>query len=393
MKPEKLYLISPREPSGATWLINCFLELGIKTYRETMGVMWERFKSEGYTLNPAEVRLKKWLPILSSRHTFNFRKDIEIEWAHQWPTARHQAHRIIYFVRDPRDALLSRYRRELPEMAFGEFLDFPDPYTLRNKIDTWCLFNEVWLQQSNVRRFRFEDYKRDADRTIRDVLHFVGIQAEDREIVDPLENSTFEKAATAEKKYREQHPEDTELINRASQVGTWQSSDETANITRIAEGAGRLLAYIGYEQQMEVAKKNYMPHASVLGFYKHLPVAPNFWRAESDGADISANRTQALQFVLSLDEDMLKRSGLSGYETFVLLKGLEELMLGIKEGDGIRKIQGLVRRHTVKPWWRIVRAMEKHDIQLPSSVRGSLRRCRNLFKRERYQVPSATGEY
>ena len=345
-----------------------------------MGEMWEPSMPEGYTLNPAETRLKKWLPILSSRQAFDFRKDIEIEWTHHWPTARHQAHRIIYFVRDPRDALLSRYRRESPEMAFGEFLDFPDPYTLRNKIDTWCLFNEVWLQQSNFRFFRFEDYKRDANRTIRDILHFVGIQAEEREIMDALENSTFEQAAIAEKKYREQHPEDTELINRASQVGSWQSSDEEANIARIAEGTGGLLAYFGYEQQVKAFKKSYMPHASVLGFYKHLPVASNFWHVESDDKDIGGNRTQVLQFVLSLDEDMLKRSGYSAYETFALLQGLEELMLEAKDGGGIRKIQGLVRRITVKPWWRVIRAMEKHDIRLPSSVRGFVWRYRNLFK-------------
>jgi Sulfotransferase domain len=380
MKPEKLYLISPREPSGATWLINCFLELGVKTYRETMGEMWEPSMPEGYTLNPAETRLKKWLPILSSRQTFDFRKNIEIEWTHHWPTVRHQAHRIIYFVRDPRDALLSRYRRESPEMTFGKFLDFPDPYTVRNKIDTWCLFNEVWMRQSNFRFFRFEDYKQDANRTIRDILHFVGIQAEEREIMDALENSTFEQAAIAEKKYREQYPDDTELINRASQVGSWQSSDETANIARIAEGTGGLLAYFGYEQQVKAFKRSYMPHASVLDFYKHLPVASSFWHVESDDRDIGVNRTQVLQFVLSLDEDLLKKSGYSAYETFALLQGLEELMREAEDGGGIRKIQSLVRRITVKPWWRVIRAMEKHDIRLPSSVRGFVWRYRNLFK-------------
>ncbi len=346
-----------------------------------MGEMWEHSKQEGYTLNPAEARLKKWLPILSSRQTFNFRKDIEIEWAHHWPTARHQAYRIIHFVRDPRDALLSRYRRESPEMTFGEFLDFPDPYTLRNKIDTWCLFNEVWLQQSNLRVFRFEDYKRDANRTIRDILHYVGIQAEEHEIMDALENSTFEKAAIAEKKYREQYPEDTELINRASQVGTWQSSDDTANIARIAEDSRGLLAHFGYEQQLKVVRKSYAPHASLLEFYKRLPVASNFWQAENNGKEIAANRTQVVQFVLSLDEAVLKRSGISAYETFALLQGLEELMLGVEEESGIQKIQGLVRQHTVKPWWRVIRAMEKHNIRLPSGVRGSLWRYRNLFKK------------
>lgn len=388
MNPDKLYLISPREPSGATWLINCLLELGIKTYRETLGEMWEPSRQGGYTLNPVEEHLKKWLPILSSRETFHFREDIEVEWAHHWPTVRHQAHRIIYFVRDPRDALLSRYRRESPEMAFGEFLDFPDPYTLRNKIDTWCLFNEVWLQQPNLKFFRFEDYKRNASQTLENILRYVGVRAEGHEFLSALENSAFEKAAIAEKKYRGQHPEDNELINRASQVGAWQSLNETANVTRITEDVRGLLACFGYEQEIKSTRKSYLPHASVLDFYKRLPVNANFWHIENDARDISANKAQIEQFVLSLDEDKLKKSGITAYETFALLEGLEEFTLGV-EGTGIREIRWLRNRLTIKPWWRVIRAMEKHDIHLPF-VRASLWRVKSFFKKNKNNgVPTA----
>lgn len=381
-KPVKIYLISPREPSGATWLINCFLELGLKTYRETLGDMWVPARGGGYTLNPVENHLKKWLPILSARETFDFRDDIEVEWAHQWPTRRHAGHRIIYFVRDPRDAIFSRYRRESPDLSFEEFLDFPDPQTLHDKIDTWSMFNELWLQQPDVRAFRFEDYKSDARKTLEAILAYVGLRVNEAVLTQALENSTFEKAAHAEKKYREDNPQDAQLINRASQVGGWKVSDDAACIARITRQTAGLLERLGYEADQAVARNSYQPQAAVLGFYRQLTAPADFWwggRAGDATGGLSESTDRLLRFVGTLDDDRLRRSGLAPYEIHVLLRSLDEFAAGV----GARKPLGLTwtqEHRMARLWWRCVDGMRRHNIQMPGWLRVWMWRLRGVFK-------------
>ena len=87
-----IYMASPAEPSGASWLINCFLELGIKvSHRPIVANLWRGGDSASpadrlwqptadgsYRLHPKAQILKKWLPALSRIECFSFREDIEI---------------------------------------------------------------------------------------------------------------------------------------------------------------------------------------------------------------------------------------------------------------------------------------------------------------------------
>lgn len=383
MKPVKIFLISPREPSGATWLINCFLELGIKTYRETLGEMWYPAPGGGHMLNPVENHLKKWLPILSGRETFHFRDDIEVEWAHHWPARRHAGHKIVYFVRDPRDALFSRYRRESPGMSFQEFLEFPDPHTLLDKIDNWCLFSELWMSQPDVRHFRFEDYKQDARRTLEDVLDFLGLHVDEPALLAALEGSTFEKAAQAEKKYREANPADEQLINRASQVGNWRASDEAACIADIAGKAASLLSRFGYEPGAADARGVYLPQAEVLGFYRRLAVSDTFWRSLHDVQDASQRATgqaaRLMQFMQTLNDDLLRRSGLTHYEIHILLQSLDEFS-ATYPGIDLEHLQWPHQHRAARLWWHVVDFSQTYNIRLPAWLRVYLWRLRGHFK-------------
>ena len=382
MKPVKIYLISPREPSGATWLINCFLELGVKTYRETLGEMWTPARGGGHVLNPVENHLKKWLPILSTREKFDFRGDIEVEWAHQWPTRRHAGHRIIYFVRDPRDAIFSRYRRESPDMSFEEFLDFPDPHTLHDKIDTWSMFNELWLRQPDIRAFRFEDYKSDARKTLEAILDYAGLKVAEPELARALENSTFEKAALAEKKYREDNPEDAQLINRASQVGGWKVSDDAACVTRIARQTAGLLAHFGYDSDPAAERGSYLPQAAVLGFYRQLAVEPDFWLGARTGDDpgrLGEPAARLVRFMVTLDDVRLRRSGLTPYEIHVLLRSLDEFATGLGAWS-LRRLTWPQEHRLARLWWRCVDQMKRHNIDTPGWLRVWMWRLRRRFK-------------
>ena len=101
-------LSSPAEPSGASWLINCLLELGIKvSHKPVVDNVWRhaeptpppdhmcRTAADGSCrLHPKAQVLKKWLPVLSSIESFFFRDDIEVEHVQDLPTPRHVGHRI-----------------------------------------------------------------------------------------------------------------------------------------------------------------------------------------------------------------------------------------------------------------------------------------------------------
>lgn len=326
MQKTKVFLISPREPCGATWLINCLLVLGIKTYRSTVdGGMWIK-NGDGFALNPREEILKKWLPVLSEKGKFQFREDIEVEWAHIWPTGATVGVKIIYFIRDPRDALFSRYCREAPNVTFREFLDFPDSQTLLDKIDTWCLFNEAWLQQPNLMVCRFEDYKRDAFATLQTVLEGIGINADPDVIGEAVLRSGYERAAAAEKRFREANPQDKQIINRASQVGSWKAAGLENEMSDITERCRYLLSRFGYsEDGATTAPLSYRPNSDLLRFYRQLRVPADFWERPADGRE--KLRTMAV-FDLSMDVSlqMFDTHRLEIYERWQLLNGIDEFI-------------------------------------------------------------------
>ena len=140
----KLYLASPAEPSGAAWLINCLLELGIKVSHKPVvdnvwrqadpapppDHMWQCNSDGSYRLHPKAQLLKKWLPALSRIESFSFREEIEIEYLQDLPALRQVGEPVMLFVRDPRDSLYSMYCRLRPALDYEEFLRLPNPDTL-----------------------------------------------------------------------------------------------------------------------------------------------------------------------------------------------------------------------------------------------------------------------
>jgi len=246
MANRKFLLVSPREPSGATWLINCLLELGVKTYRQSARPMW-RPTTLGFELESHEAILRKWLPALTDHAVFQFSNGIEVEWTHSWPRGAVENIPVIYFVRDPRDALFSRYKREAPEVGFEAFLRFPDAQTLLDKVDTWKLFSAYWLNHPDRDVVRFEDYKLSPEDTLGKVLAFMKLDAKRADILSAIENSTSERATSAEQKYRQEHPEDDQVINRSGRAGEWRNlASEQDAFAEISRRCVELTKALGY---------------------------------------------------------------------------------------------------------------------------------------------------
>ena len=324
-----IYLVSPKEPSGAAWLINCFLELGIKTDGINDTSAWRK-ESGKFILNPQNNSSKKWIPALSTHESFEFRKDIEIKWTHGWPTNKIKGHQIIYFIRDPRDSLFSSYKRENIDLSFSEFIGFLDSNTLLNKVDNWCLFNECWLSQEQLEVFRFEDYKKDAHKLLRSILQYINVDFTDGQIDIAINASTFEMAAAAEKRYLKENPEDDLILLRAGKVESWKELDDNNRnvISLIENKTAHLLYQFGYiTENYQIPKEmiDYRPYFRYLSFFKTINYDFKF------DEDINKNRStesylQVVSFAQSLDSDLINRTKLSSYRVTTLIESLSEFL-------------------------------------------------------------------
>jgi hypothetical protein len=171
---QQIYLVSPEHPCGAAWLANCFLELGILTYYSRYWQNMWRYTKGHYTLTPWHDYGKAWLPSLSAREYFRFDLELKVHFLHHWPHKRFAGAKIIFFDRDPLDAIHSAYRRFPGNISFNGFASILDAYTLLDQGEMNALFYRAWLSQSRVKRFRFEDYKADPVKTLSSVLEYSG---------------------------------------------------------------------------------------------------------------------------------------------------------------------------------------------------------------------------
>ena len=247
MKARKIFLVSPNLPTGATWLVNCFLELGVKTYRSPEDNMWTR-DGRRFILKANEYILKKWMPALSAHGEFEFRDGVEAEWVHELPGGRFDGAEILYFIRDPRDSIYSQYLRTKPSQSFREFVRSTDARTGLDLVESWRRFNLCWMSyKDDLPFFRFEDYKRDAAALLGRIVDFIQVPAGTAEIRRACEASTSEKAAWAEKKYNESHSEDPRVINHGGRIGAWRETPDSCEVMAEIEERNRdLMGYFGY---------------------------------------------------------------------------------------------------------------------------------------------------
>lgn len=335
MPRRKIYLVSPREPSGATWLINCLLELGVMTYRYSPAGMW-RQEGGRWLLNPHERVLRKWLPALSDHASFSFREDLEVQWMHEWYTDEYTAHEVLYFVRDPRDALYSRYKREAPRLSYREFAAFPDVHTLLDKVTNWWLYTSTWLTHPHLSVCRFEDYKADAATTLARVLDALQLHYDSAGIDNAVRCSTFERAAAAEAAYRVEQPEDTQLINRSGQPKEWRAGGmDAAVLERIEGSCGDLLSRFDYPHAGAALRRAALGrHAARLDFFsrvKRIELGPESWALDEAQDEVSVS---VARFAAILSPDLLERACLPAHEMQQLHASLRKYLQRLGEEVG-----------------------------------------------------------
>jgi hypothetical protein len=341
MTPTALLLVSPREPSGGSWLINCLLELGVRVnFKPTIdrvwrsvsnprepSAMWRQAPDGRWRLQPRAEALKKWLPILTVHETLSFIDDVEALYVQDLPTSAFQGQHTALFVRDPRDAIYSSYRRIQPEMTLDEFVRFPHPETLLDVVGHWQLFVESWLARDGVHVYRFEDYKAEAEGLLTRVVRDLHLQASPEDIARAAAASTFEKARAAEAHYRARHPGDSEIAIRAGQVGEWRTSQELRDLSREVERrVGSLLKRLGYELHANAGNTPVTHGLSQLRFlsiFDRIGLPEHLRGREADPTTCSA-LADILKFASTVDADRIRRVRLHAREARLLFDSLEE---------------------------------------------------------------------
>lgn len=339
-----IHLISPPEPSGMSWLYNCFLSLGIKVHlvhSMNRGNMWLK-SGKSFKLNPVDDIQKKWAPILSNKKLFKFRDDIEIQFGHTWPTGWQKNKIILFCVRNPFDTLFSSWKRNGNKITFKEYLNVPNHINLLNKIDNWNLFCEAWLHQKNetsLHLVRFEDYKKNAEKTLRNVLKFLNIKYTNKEIEFAISESEYKNASKAENNYVSQTPEWLKkcddvfwgFYNRKVNLGTKNfqiPEKQTEEHKMIMSRTANVCNEFGYSNKAKNNKRTYYPQKAMLSFYNHLDFNDK-WFNETENfsiIDYSVEIEDIFKYIRDINSLLLiaKRAGLMFGEVAELINALQE---------------------------------------------------------------------
>ena len=209
MGVRRFQIVSPPFPCGVAWLSNVLLELNIKTthyvFREDHWLIDET-DEDSYRVSPRAYDHLRWhLPVLLERNKFRFSETMEVMWEHRLDFARNIYRPTILFMRDPRDAIYSRYVRNYSSLlTFTEYLNnadtwpdhFPNMFGLPppDTIALYCLF---WLQLRNnmsILFIRLEDSRLDPVGITQKVLSFLGVSRNLEEIKRAIESSSVERA-------------------------------------------------------------------------------------------------------------------------------------------------------------------------------------------------------
>ena len=220
-------VVSPELPCGVAWLANCFLELNIPVWRPwdiEIDNEWKRLAPFHYQYAASQQPWKQTLTALQYLREYHFRPAHAACFRHRWPISYENKRRLIFFVRDPRDALFSQWRRALHNernfsMSFEDFVNsryFQHPFSFREYL---LLFLQRWknhLSKTNHLIIRFEDYRKDARQTLKRVLSFLDIKTENGQINRALDSSDF----SVIKRVEDEMENNAQLKRRFNYAGT-----------------------------------------------------------------------------------------------------------------------------------------------------------------------------
>lgn len=161
--------------------------------------------------------------------------------------------KVIYVVRDGRDAYVSYYFYRLKRLAenttFGEFLSRTDHYPC-----LWSQHVESWLfgkkHSSQLLIVHYEDLITNCFEQLQKIVNFAGLEASTNQMETAIEASSFNNMRRLEvergRPYKQQEGS-AELFVRKGQVGNWQDFFGPEEKALFKAREGETLMRLGYE--------------------------------------------------------------------------------------------------------------------------------------------------
>lgn len=210
LQSPRFAVTSPELPCGAAWLANALLELGVPlwnlwgfdTRRE-----WFADSCGGYQYVASDLPWLQCLPSLVAGREFHFDERFLVTFSHGWPEDVSAESAVVLFVRDPRDALYSEWRRQARNggptagLGFAEFLKHPyyhHPFSFRDYLFRYL---HAWKQALDGQRHlvvRFEDAKLDPAGTLGKVAQFMSKPADEAALGLAASRSDFKNLKSIE---------------------------------------------------------------------------------------------------------------------------------------------------------------------------------------------------
>ncbi len=293
-------LVSAPFASGVAWLVNVLLELGIRTThvssRYPNGFWQGKGPDRRDAMSPEARDFMGWhLPVVFERaNEFDLEHGIEVFWEHRLDFARHSHRPTIVFVRDPRDAIYSLYRRDyaghFEPLQYLQRPDlFPDHFPGMFNLppaDTWAAWHAMWLGLQQVMRIqfvRFEALRASPVAGIQQVLVFLGTSRSAADIERALERSSLERTLAALAK-QEQLKGVKRQTARKGKVGEWQETYTPEMLECFRGPASAIMTQLAYEPVSgAVAQPSTAGNANqpsvVPGFLPGVEEAHRLWDA------------------------------------------------------------------------------------------------------------------
>lgn len=253
-------IVSPQAPCGVGWLGNCLLELGISLWqpwdRPTNG-LWQRIAPHRYRFLDRSDRVSTWrqtLPALEVGRVFDFNPNLVPKISHRRQRVLSSDKKLIFFVRDPRDALYSEWRRQgvnnkQDDLDFESFLAAPFHNRPCSNLQTLKMFLADWqaaLSDTPHIILRFEDYRQAPYKTLSRALDFFSLGCSKSQIHAALQASDFRVGKAIEA----QREEAGVLKNRLYRAGIPMEYKQTftpAMLKHFSPDFAPLLEWLGYE--------------------------------------------------------------------------------------------------------------------------------------------------
>ena len=264
-----LDVVSAELPCGASWLASTLLECDCPIWNPwnvDMSLEWKHHDGTTYEYFYPGDPWSRVLPALVSGRRFDFRTDLVARFSHatpgQWPLSP----RLVLFVRDPRDALFSAWRRTQKSQAdvpsFVDWVQQSDATWRVPRTAAYLLHLATWKRYAELHNtpylvIRFEDVKANARAEFRRLQDFLPGSLDsltEVQIERALDRSTFDTVKSVEDKMLSDGTF-TQRINNAGLPYEYRNHFDAPMHEAIGGGGAAIYRWLRYEAPVEQIRR------------------------------------------------------------------------------------------------------------------------------------------